>query len=81
VNLDTSADEAKAFLAKNAAPPTHLHQPGGLESKLAIQYGITVLPSVFVLDKDGKCVNKSAQVGSLEEDVKKALGDKADKKK
>ena len=45
VNLDATADEAKAFLAKNPAPGTHLYQPGGLESKLATQYGVMVLPS------------------------------------
>ncbi|MFO0841084.1 MAG: thioredoxin-like domain-containing protein [Gemmataceae bacterium] len=79
VNLDTTADEAKAFLAKNPAPGTHLHTPGGLESKLATQYGVMVLPSLFVIGKDGKCVSKSAQVSSLEDEVKKALGEKAEK--
>lgn len=79
VNLDATADEAKAFLTKNPAPGTQLHTPGGLESKLATQYGVMVLPSLFVVGKDGKCVSKSAQVSSLEDEVKKALGEKSDK--
>ncbi len=82
VNLDASADEAKAFLAKNPLPGRHLHQPGGLESKLATQYGIMVLPTMLVVGKDGKCVSKSAQVNTAEDEVKKQLGgDKAEKKK
>jgi hypothetical protein len=81
VNLDGSADEAKAFLAKNPLPARHLYQPGGLESKLATQYGIMVLPTMLVVGKDGKCVSKSAQVNTAEEEVKKQLGEKAEKKK
>ena len=81
VNLDGSADEAKAFLAKNPLPARHLHQPGGLESKLATQYGIMVLPTMLVVGKDGKCVTRSAQAGTAEDEVKKLLGEKGEKKK
>ena len=48
-------------------------QAGGLDSRLATQYGVMVLPSVFVVGKDGKCVSKSAQISSLEEEIKKRL--------
>ncbi|MFM7148809.1 MAG: hypothetical protein ACKO23_03105, partial [Gemmataceae bacterium] len=50
-----------------------LHMPGGLESKLATQYGVMVLPSTFLVGKDGKCISKSVQVGSLEDEIKKQL--------
>jgi hypothetical protein len=73
VNLDATAEEAKAFLAKNPAPGIHIFQAGGLDSKLATQYGIMVLPSLFVAGKDGKCVSKSAQVSTLEDEIKKQL--------
>lgn len=79
INLDGTAEEAKTFLAKNPAPGVHLHQDGGLESKLATQYGVMVLPSVFVIGKDGKCTNKAAQLGSLEDEVKKQLNASAKK--
>ncbi|MFO0927512.1 MAG: hypothetical protein U0736_10800 [Gemmataceae bacterium] len=32
-----------------------------------------VLPSVFVVGKDGKCISKSSQVNSLEDEIKKHL--------
>ena len=73
VNLDSTIEEARAFVAKNSPVGTHLYQPGGLDSKPATQYGITVLPSLFVVGKDGKCVNKSAQVSTVDEEVKKLL--------
>jgi hypothetical protein len=73
VNLDNTADEAKKFLAKTPGPGTHLHQPGGLEGKLATDYGIMVLPQLFLLDKEGKVVNRNAQVSTLEDEVRKLL--------
>jgi thiol-disulfide isomerase/thioredoxin len=73
VNLDSSIDEAKAFVAKNSPVGTHLYQAGGLDSRPATQYGITVLPSLFLVGKDGKCVNKSAQLGMMDDEVKKLL--------
>jgi thioredoxin-like negative regulator of GroEL len=33
VNLDTTAEEAKAFLARSPVVGTHLYQPGGLDSR------------------------------------------------
>lgn len=71
VNVDATAKEGKEFADKNGAPGTHLYTPGGLDSKLATQYGVMVLPSVFVVGADGKVVNKAAQIGSVEDEVKK----------
>lgn len=81
VNLDNTPEEAKAFLAKNPLPGTHLHQAGGVDSKLATQYGIMGLPTTFVVGKDGKCLSKSAQVSTLEEEIKKQQEEKSEKKK
>jgi hypothetical protein len=73
VNLDTTPEEAKAFVGKNSPVGTHLYQKGGLDGKLATDYGVMVLPGAFVVGKDGKCLNRAAQVGTLEEEVKKHL--------
>lgn len=73
VNLDNSSDEARSFLRGTPAPGTHLHQDGGLESKLATDYGIQVLPTIFVVGKDGKVVNRNGQIANLENEVKKLV--------
>jgi thiol-disulfide isomerase/thioredoxin len=73
VNLDATPEEAKSFVAKNSPVGTHLYQKGGLDSKLATDYGVMVLPSAFLVGKDGKCLNRSAQVSTLEDEVKKQL--------
>lgn len=73
VNLDNTAEEARAFLKRSPTPGIHLFQQGGLEGKLATEYGIMVLPNLFLVGKDGKVANKSVQVSNLDEEIKKLL--------
>ena len=71
VNLDTKLAEAQEYARKTPLPGVHVHQEGGLEGKLATDYGVMVLPTVFVVNKDGKVVSRNAQVSTLEEEIKK----------
>lgn len=73
VNLDTTADEALAFLKKSPAPGTHLHQPGGLDSPLATRYGVVVLPNLFLVGPDGKVASRTVQISTLEDEIKKLI--------
>jgi hypothetical protein len=73
VNLDGTAKEASAFVQRVSAPGTHLHQDGGLESKLATDYGFQLLPHLFLVGKDGKVVNRNVQLVNVEDEVKKLL--------
>ncbi len=73
INLDGTAEEAKAFLNRNPAPGTHLYQAGGLDGKLATDYGVMVLPSIFLVSKEGKVLSRNLQVGTLEDELKKQL--------
>ena len=50
----------------------HLHQPLGLEGKLALDNGVIVLPNMFILNKEGKCLSRNAQSSSIEDEIKKA---------
>jgi hypothetical protein len=71
VNLDNMPEEARDFLRRTPAPGVVLYTPGGLDGKLATDYGLLVLPTVFLVGKDGKVVNRSAQVNGLEEEVRR----------
>jgi hypothetical protein len=73
VSLDGRPEEAKDYSTKNNPPGTHLYQAGGLEGKLATDYGIMVLPQVFLVGKDGKVVNRNVQINALDEEIKKLL--------
>src|SRR5262249_54538180 len=78
VNLDDRAEEAQKFLQSNPLSGIHLFQAPaqgatGLQSPLAIQYGILGLPNVFLVGRDGKVVDRTLQVTNLEEALRKAL--------
>lgn len=72
VCLDDDAKVAQQAATGLSLPATHLHAAGGLDrSPLAAAYGIHVAPHVFVVGKDGKVVNRNAQVLNLDDDLKK----------
>ena len=73
VNLDNTQEEATTFLKRSPITAQHLYQSGGLEGKLATDYGIQVLPHVFLIGKDGKVVGKNLQVSNVEDEIKKNL--------
>ena len=74
VCLDDDAKAAQQTAAGLQLPGTHLHQPGGVDrSPLAVGYGIPAPPHVFLVGKDGKVINRSAQIPTLEDDLKKMM--------
>jgi thiol-disulfide isomerase/thioredoxin len=77
VNLDETQAAATNFLASNPLPGTHLfqatEQARGLDSPLAVEYGIVGLPTVILVGKDGRVIDRSIQVNELEDAVKKGL--------
>jgi hypothetical protein len=73
VNLDNTPEDGRKFLKSNGSPGTHVYLPGGLEGKPATDYGIMVLPQLFLVGKDGKVINRNAQIANVEDEVKKLL--------
>jgi hypothetical protein len=73
VNLDNTAKEAKEYLSRVPSPGVQLHQDGGLEGRLATEYGVMGLPNLFLVGKDGKVVSRNAQINGLDDEVKKLL--------
>jgi thiol-disulfide isomerase/thioredoxin len=73
VNLDTRPEEAMDHLRKAPAPGTHLYQTGGLDSPLAVNFGVLGLPNLFLVGKDGKVVSRTIQINGLDDEIKKML--------
>jgi hypothetical protein len=72
VALDDDHKLAAQTIQAVKLPGTHLHMKGGLDaSPLATQYGIHVPPHILLAGKDGKITNNSAQMPTLEDEVKK----------
>jgi hypothetical protein len=73
VNLDNGPPEAGAASDRAAIPGIQLAHPAGLDSPLAVRYGIMALPTMFLVGKDGKVVSRSVQMANLEEEIKKLV--------
>ena len=61
---------------KRSLPANTCLAPGGLEDPLATNYGIMVLPNIFLVGKDGKVVSRTVQMNTLEDEIKKLIDSK-----
>jgi hypothetical protein len=76
VSLDDSAAKAKEAIQKTDAPGIHLYQAppnnsGGSNSPLATQYGIHMLPTIFVVGRNGRVTSNGLQIGDIEMELKR----------
>jgi hypothetical protein len=76
VNLDSVKGAVGPYLAQHGVKWPQIYEPGGLESALAKEYGIIALPTMFIVDGDGKVLNRGATVA----DLKTTLAEKLAKK-
>jgi thiol-disulfide isomerase/thioredoxin len=69
VSLDNKPEDLKEYLANHKLLWPQLFEPGGLDSRLANEMGILTLPTMILLGKDGKVVNRSVHITELEREV------------
>ena len=54
-----------------------IFEPGGMESRLAVDYGIISLPSMFLVDSEGKVVNRNLRTSAeVDRQLEKMLAQK-----
>jgi len=73
VNLDNDPKDATTFLRSKSLPWPHLYEDGGLDSRLAKELGILTLPTMILVGKDGKVINRNIHAGELDAELKKLL--------
>jgi thiol-disulfide isomerase/thioredoxin len=73
VNLDGDKKTATNFLKQNRHPWPQLYEPGGLDSRLANEFGVLTLPTMLLVDQGGKVLNRSLHVSELEDELEKIL--------
>jgi thiol-disulfide isomerase/thioredoxin len=64
INLDNERSELDAFLKEHRITWPQIFEPGGMESRLAVEYGIISLPTMFLVHADGKVVNRNLRTSS-----------------
>jgi peroxiredoxin len=69
ISLDNQQADLTNFLKSNKVPWPQMYEAGGLDSPLANALGILTLPSMLLIDKQGKVVNRAITAGELDKEV------------
>jgi tetratricopeptide (TPR) repeat protein len=73
VSVDNSRKELDAYLASAKLPWTQVFEEGGLDSPPANQLGILTVPSMILVDQQGKVVNRNIQAAEIEAELKRLV--------
>lgn len=80
VSLDNSPEDLNAYLAENDLPWPQIFESGGLDSRPANEFGILTVPTMVLIDKQGKVVSRNIAIADLDDELKKLLGPAAARK-
>ena len=73
VSLDGNVRDLKAYLAENRLPWPQIFEEGGLDSRPANLLGIWTLPTMILVDQDGKVVSRNISIADVESELKKLV--------
>ncbi len=73
VNLDNSVKDLNAYLGENPLPWPQIYEAGGLDSRPANVFGILTVPTMILVDQQGKVVNRNIAIADVEAEVKKLV--------
>lgn len=73
VSVDNNRKELDAYLASTKLPWTQVFEEGGLDSPPANQLGILTVPTMILVDQQGKVVNRNIQATEVEAELKKLV--------
>ena len=73
VNLDQSVKDLADYVKENRISWPQIHEAGGLDSRPANQLGILTVPTMILVDQQGRVVNRGIQAAELEREIRKLL--------
>lgn len=73
VCLDVTKDGVDQYIQQHKVPWPHVFQPGGLDSGPATQFGVITLPTMFLVGKDGRVVNRNVTLADLKAQLPELL--------
>jgi peroxiredoxin len=75
--LDPEAQAVQAYLKAEPLPWPTIFEPGGTENRLGVEYGIITLPTMFLVDTEGKVIKRSVRsAADLDVQLEKVLSGK-----
>lgn len=75
IALDGDRETLAAFLRSSPLPWPQLHEPEGLDGRLAEELGILTLPTMLLLDAEGTVVERNLIVTELERRLEQLIKD------
>jgi thiol-disulfide isomerase/thioredoxin len=76
ISLDSDQQQLSAYLATKPMPWPQLHESGGLDGRLAEELGVLTLPTMLLVDADGKVVDRNLVITDLERKLESLVGGK-----
>ncbi|WP_425615602.1 thioredoxin-like domain-containing protein [Anatilimnocola sp. NA78] len=73
VNLDSDLNTAKNFVTTKKLSWAHVYDEGGLESRVANEMGILSLPTMLLIDRNGRVINRNIHASEIETELKKLI--------
>lgn len=73
INLDGEAKSLTDYLRTTSLSWPQLHEPGGLDSRLAVELGIMTLPTMLLIDKSGRVVRRNIHSAELDTELQRLL--------
>ncbi len=73
VSLDHDAKDLSTFLGQNRLPWPQIFEEGGLDSRPANEMGIFTIPTMVLVDKQGRVIHRNIRAPELEAAIKEAL--------
>jgi thiol-disulfide isomerase/thioredoxin len=73
VNVDTASKDALDFVRQEKLSWPQLFEQGGLDGPLATGLGVLTLPTMILVGKDGRVINRSVNAGELDAELKKLM--------
>lgn len=69
IALDSDKQQLEKFLKSKPIAWPQLHEAGGLDGRLAEELGVLTLPTMILLDSEGKVVDRNVVITELEKKV------------
>jgi hypothetical protein len=69
IALDSDRSQLEKFLKSKPIAWPQLHEAGGLDGRLAVELGVLTLPTMILLDAEGKVIDRNVVITELEKKV------------
>ena len=71
ISLDRDPAALKNYVTSTKMPGELIYEPGGINSRLATEMGIWTMPTMLLVDKQGRVINRDIHAAELDSELRK----------